>query len=143
MQIQIAKAESMIESKVSAHSIEEILLLVWNEKWAINWIKRYKPELIGEVPEGWDDEKLKELVEEPLPNEIENYLESLAMKAKAYGNSMYWREEKGLKKYFKENRNLCRSVSSEALRNKCNELGMSLKDINYIVALYEKFCYSC
>ena len=134
----LAETEEGIERHHACDELEEMLLLVWNEQWIKNWVKRYDAQLIGEAPEGWHECIKGDGQRQPIPEDIQRILKHLAAMAKGYGNSMKWNEEAKLKSDLMKNWQYWAPVSVEAIRMRCGELGMSLKDIKTITDMIQK-----
>lgn len=134
----LAETEESIERYHACDELEEMLLLVWNGQWVKNWVERYHAQLIGEAPEGWHEYIEDGNKRQPVPEDIQRILEYLAAMAKGYGNSMKWDEEAKLKSDLMRNWQYWKPVSVEAIRIRCGELGMSLKDIRTITDMIQK-----
>ena len=52
---EISRTEQKLLNAGTDPAVEEVLLLVWDEDSALDWIRKHNPELIGVAPNGWEE----------------------------------------------------------------------------------------
>ena len=134
---EISRNEHNLLNAGTDPAVEEVLLLVWDEDSALDWIRKHNPELIGVAPNGWE-EKLAAGDTTSMPDDITAILEYLAASPQIYGNSLKWNEKAKLKADLMHNTAAWRRTSSDQVKRKCLELGMSLEDANLVSDLVKK-----
>ena len=135
---EIARVENEINSSHHSLEVNEILMLVWNPEWVINWIKLYNPQLIGTAPEDWSEEMIEALSAYEMPEEISKLLEHIGRESEACGYFLDYQERDLLRRDLKEHKSLWSNVTTDDVRNKCVKLKMDLKVINEIVEIVKK-----
>ena len=129
--------EERLAKRYLPSDVEEILVLVWNDGWVVDWVKRYGPELIGDAPDGWFD-KVGVVDAGDMPADIAEILELMAMKAQISDNKLPWQEKDQLKSDMMKNMAYWRAVTPEQVKAKCFELGMSVGDSDEIAGMLER-----
>ncbi|GEM_PF-585996 len=119
-------------------SLEQILLLVWNEGEVQDWVWRYNAELLGKAPDGWKERIDSFKTVQPVPKDIDGILAYLAEKAKGYNCSLQNQEINRLKADLMQNWSKWEDLSERQIKGKCFELKMSLRDVDTIVDLFQK-----
>ena len=117
--------------------VEEILVLVWNDSWVVDWVKRYGAKLIGDAPDGWL-EKVDVVDTSGMPADIVEILELIAMKARTSDNKLPWQEKDQLKSDMMKNMVYWRTVTPEQVKEKCFELGMSVADGDEVAGMLQR-----
>ena len=133
----LAAAEERLASKFPETNIEEVLVLVWNAGWVVDWVRRYGAELIGDAPESWS-EKVDVSKAVDMPADIVKILESMAMHAEISDNKLPWQERDQLKSDMMKNMAYWRAVTPEQVKAKCFELGMSVTDSEEIAGMLKR-----
>lgn len=135
---EVARVENEISSSHNSLEVSEILMLVWNPKWAINWVKLYDSQLIGAVPDDWNEEEIKASLSYEMPEEISKLLEHIGRESKASGNFLDYPETDLLRKDLKEHKNLWSKINTDDVVNKCIEQKIDLKVMTEIVEIFKK-----
>ena len=130
--------EIAIRKIQNVKDVGEVRLLVWNFNDAKNWVRRYKPKLKGTAPKDWNEEVSNKSSNHKLPEDISKLLEHIALESNLYSDGMNYRERDALTEDLRKHKTLWSEVSGEDVRDKCNKLEMTLKDINEVVEIVKK-----
>lgn len=116
-----------------------LVVVEWGEVETASWIEDANPSRLlpnATVPPSTEAPGLPALA--PLPNGVDEILESIAAWAAGYDAGLKWNEEDKLKADMMNRPERWAPVTVEQVRAKCRELRMRAKDVETIVGLVER-----
>lgn len=118
---------------------DALAVIEWNPEETQEWIEDNKPLLLlHNRTELYKPDETKNSHADPLPNDIDGFLERIAQMAASYSSGLKWDEEHKLKADMMNRPERWAPVTVEQIRAKCKELGMSPNDVDTIARLLQR-----
>lgn len=121
--------------------VEALVVIEWNEDETAEWVEDAKPVqlLRGKTIQSTlltEDDSLES--RDPLPNGVEEILESIAIWAAGYSTGLKWNEEDKLKADMMNRSERWVPITVEQVRARCRGLGMRPDDVDTIAGFLQR-----
>lgn len=117
--------------------VDALVVIEWNQTETATWIEDAQP--VRLLPDGIvppPSETMPEL--EPLPNRVDEILESIAQWAAGYSSGLKWNEEDKLKADMMNRPDRWAPITVDQVRTKCRALQMRPNDVETIAGLLQR-----